>query len=199
MLKGLTLSGKWAKRVGAKRSRKFTFEPGVNLLVGPNGSGKSTVLQALMHKASSDKQNKNKEISIDFVSDSVGRLSIKMFDFEKQSPRTRPDFVSGGGMAFQVGSHFRSHGETNRDLVEGLVRSEEVDGALFLLDEPDQALDFEGIMELVEALKACKAIQTLVSVHHPGLVCDASFHGVEMVKGYRNTVRERLRAILEKP
>ena len=201
MLAGITLKGKWAKRFGSDGEYSFEFKPGVNLLVGPNGSGKSSILMAIMDAPGKARHGESETDVVVRTAQLPGgrgsRFSVKMFDFEKQNPRVR-DTARGGhdSFMFQVVSMFKSHGETNRALGVGLLDIEDVRDALVLLDEPDQALDFDGVGELIEALKKCPARQVLVAVHHPRVICSGEFHCVEMVPGYRDRIRlEMLRLV----
>ena len=197
MLAGITLSGKWAKRFGSEDPRSFEFEPGVNLLIGPNGSGKSSILAAVMDAAGQSRRGEEKTgIDVRLVA-GKGKFTVKKFDFEKQNPRVQSSlFGDEGAFMFQVGSMFRSHGEANRALGSGLLALDGVRDALILFDEPDQALDFDGVGELIEALKKCPARQVLVAVHHPRIICLEDFNCIEMVKGYRDKVRlEMLRIV----
>ena len=57
MITSITIKGKYAERVGAKRSKTFRFRPGISLLVGPNGSGKSTIFDAIRVAAIGDKKD----------------------------------------------------------------------------------------------------------------------------------------------
>jgi predicted ATPase len=193
MLTKLRLTGKYAQRVGNKRSRTFTFAPGVNLLVGPNGSGKSTILSAIVDGAASENRPLDRPQGIECIT--TGRITLKYFDFEKNNPRTRSHMYSSSGLVgFQVGAMFRSHGEVNRDLHEGLMRREHVEGHLVLLDEPDQALDFDGALQLALRLKELPAAQVIAAVHHPVLVsCRKEFRIIEMRQNYTRMMINAMR------
>lgn len=199
MLAGITLSGKWAKRLGSEAPRSFDFEPGVNLLVGPNSSGKSSILGAIMDLAGQSRRGeKNPDINVRLVSGKE-RFAVRMFDFERQNPRVQ-DRLSGGNdeFVFHIGSMFSSHGEVNRILGKGLTANNTVKDALVLLDEPDQALDFDGVGELIEALRKCPARQVLVAVHHPRIICCQDFHCVELVDGYRDKIWLEMLKLVER-
>lgn len=220
MLTKLRLKGALAKRVGAKESRTFTFQPGVNLLIGPNGSGKSTILQAIMQAASDSRFARNlakratakstdqQTISSDLTEpddshDTVARdveatvsgaVKVKSFDFEHQNPRTQS--YIGDLPMFQFGSKFSSHGEVNRILNAGLLEDDGVKNSIVLLDEPDQALDFDGALELVQSIEACPAAQIIIAVHHPLVVLYENFHAIDLEKGYRDRVRKKIQTVL---
>lgn len=193
MLTKLRLTGKYAQRVGNKTSRTFAFKPGVNLLVGPNGSGKSTVLSAIMDSAAGEKHPLRRPQGIECTTSD--HIQIKYFDFEKNNPRTRSTMYSSPGLTgFQVGAMFRSHGEVNKDLHEGLMRPEHIKGHLVLLDEPDQALDFDGALRLALRLKELPAAQIIAAVHHPVIVsCTKEFNIIELRKYYVRTMLSTMR------
>lgn len=184
MLVKIRLTGEWAVRVGAKNQRTFRFKPGVNLLVGPNGSGKSTVIAAIMkHVSEFEREREEAEKEVPMVTSS--QISIAKLDFEKDNPRTKSYFVEGL-VGFQVGSMYRSHGETNREIVDSFDDNA-MQGRLMLLDEPDQALDLDGVALLLRKLELCPAAQMIVSVHHPSLVL-SGFNIVELEEGYCSRV-----------
>ena len=186
MIISVTLKDSFAKRVGSKKPKKFNFKTGVNLLVGPNGSGKSTVLEAIYEKSCRPFSYAEVETS--------GPVGVYYFDLEKGNVRTKNTLDNDGLAGFQVMSHFRSHGQVNKDLVKGLLDSEKIRDGVSMLDEPDQALDYDGIISLSSWLSRSKAKQIIVSVHNPLLVLDPSFHVIEMRRGYckkmRNSIRE---------
>lgn len=184
MLVRIRLTKKWAERVGAKRQRTFDFKPGVNLLVGPNGAGKSTVIEAIM-KHTSKWENDRKKAQKEVPMETSAPIGVAKFDFEKDNPRTMGYF--GNSMAFQIGSKWKSHGEVNRVLIGGFD-DDLLEDKLVILDEPDQALDFDGAALLLEKLKASQSPQMIVSVHHPLLVCSSDFHVIELEEGYAGRV-----------
>lgn len=194
MLVRIRLTKKWAERVGAKRQRTFDFKPGVNLLVGPNGSGKSTVIEAIMahtSKSERDRKKAQKEVPME----TNAQIGVAKFDFEKDNPRTMSYF--GSAIAFQVGSKWKSHGEVNRALIGGFDDGS-LEDKLVILDEPDQALDFDGAALLLEKLKASQSPQMIVSVHHPLLVL-SDLHAIELEEGYRERVREAMKGLIHEP
>ena len=194
MIKRITFSGAYAKRVGAELSKTIEFKLGVNLLVGPNGSGKSTVFEAIQVKARDIKTGiANKDIKID-ISEPI---STNYFDFEKHNLRTKGFFEKGSTM-LQAASKFKSHGEVNRFLAEKMLGDENVKGSCLLLDEPDQALDMDGVVHLLTWLKSCDAKQAIVAVHHPLLVLQQDMHVIEMRDGFVRDMREHLSRVVDK-
>ena len=172
-----------AQRVGNKTSRTFTFAPGVNLLVGPNGSGKSTILRAIMYSAA-EKQHTLDSKPSDIECTTSGPIKLKYFDFEKNNPRTQGHLPTSSGLfKFHIGAIFRSHGEVNLQLHDGMMREEHVRGHLILLDEPDQALDFIGAIRLAQRLKELPAAQVIAAVHNPAIVLPTkNFRVIELQK-----------------
>jgi predicted ATPase len=178
-----------AQRMGRKKGKyEVKFLPGVNVLVGPNGSGKSTVLAAVRRK-------------IEHTRDKLEEIEIKsapgpcrVLDFEKDNPRTKSYFEGGGGIGFQVSSMFSSHGEVTKAILKELD-SPTFTGACVLLDEPEAALDMEGIQLLVRMVLACPAHQLIVATHCPVLILHPQVHVVELRRGYRKRVREFYREV----
>ena len=194
MITSITLTKKYAERVGAKRSKTFKFRPGINLLVGPNGSGKSTIFEALQEAA---RGGKGREPPDGIRVKTSDRISTHFFDFEKSNVRTLGHFLdSGAGMMFQLSSKFKSHGEVNRVMARDLLETEMVNDGCVMLDEPDQALDHDGVVHLLAWLKACKAKQVIAAVHHPFIVLQRDLYVIEMRKGFRADMREHMKAAM---
>jgi predicted ATPase len=177
----IELGPKISKRVS--RRKTISFEPGINLLIGPNGSGKSTILRSI--------RDWKREKPFPKVSYNPGRLFS--FDFEKDNPRTKGHF--GNDFEFQVASMFSSHGETTKGLLHFLVDSKS-ENAVFLLDEPEQALDIDGLNNLVSDLKISSASQIIIATHSPFLILQKEFHVIEIIKGYRKKIRDALLQLL---
>lgn len=210
MINSVNLSGDWAKRLGSKKKVELSFESGVNVLCGPNGSGKSSILEAIMlysglySRYRSDlemyKNEKNdrvkssvrtlRECGVELKIDGPGRVNF--LDFEDRNPRTMSHFVNGLEM-FQIMSKFKSHGQVVRVMLNAFSEEGVKDTAL-LIDEPDQALDLDGIETLRSALEKSPAQQILVSVHHPAIVL-GEFHVIELVSGYKDKIRESVASI----
>lgn len=193
MITSVKLTGNYAKRVGATRQRTFKFEEGVNLLVGPNGSGKSTIFEAIQKSAA---KNEGRGSTEGVEVKTSGPVSTYFFDFEKGNIRTNASFMNGNLFGVQFASMFRSHGEVNRFLAEGLLRRSKIQSGVVMLDEPDQALDYDGVVRLVVWLKECPAKQAIVAVHHPLIVLQPVDNVIELRKGYCKEMREALRALI---
>ena len=176
MIRSIKLTGHWAKRVGAIRSRTLKFYPGVNVLVGPNGSGKSSVLRAIAGAV--EKPDRFAHLVLD-----GDRRNVKAFDFEFDNPRLKP--AQGPFARFRLWAKFAAHGEVNRTIIRDLES-----GGVLLLDEPDQSLDIEGVVELVKELTAGYFEQAIISAHHPLILLQCSeFRCIELRSGYLDRVR----------
>jgi ABC-type multidrug transport system ATPase subunit len=190
MIQKLTLNGKWKKRIPKRENSIFEFLPGVNLLIGPNGSGKSTIIQSIKTFIKSKNQKDKSDIEL-----ITGNKNIFIFDFEKDSFRTK-SYFSSTNVKFQVSSMFSSHGETTKALINGLS-SDNLENLTLVFDEPDQALDIDGINLLIEQLKICKAEQIIMSVHHPALIL-SNFHVIELEPGYKYLVHKEIKEIIKR-
>jgi predicted ATPase len=149
-----------------KAGDQVQFIPGVNLLVGEQGTGKSSLLQAIAAASS------NKKYTYPMgLEDKVAVVSTPIktggFDFEKNNTRTLGYF--GDNMAFQVRSMFRSHGQTNLDMLKAMSEGE---NTLFFLDEPDMALSIRSITLAVELFRKAvdKGCQIIAAVHNPFMI-----------------------------
>jgi predicted ATPase len=197
MITSITLKGKYAQRVGAKCQKTFKIRPGINLLVGPNGSGKSTIFDAIKEAVQGNKRRTPSEEVMIKVSDLI---TTYFFDFEKQNVRTLGYFLNNSsGMAFQLSSRFQSHGEVNRTLVESMLEDEKVKDGCVMFDEPDQALDHDGVVRLLALLKACKAKQIIAAVHHPFIVLQRDLYVIETRSGFVRDMREHMREVVGRP
>jgi len=150
------------------RSRKLAFRPGVNLMVGEQGSGKSTIIELLCSYCSQVKF-KNEEARKTIKLEIGGNVPILNYDFEKDNVRTQGHLSeSGAGIAFQLNSHFMSHGEVGTLILKGL-ENEIKEPTLVLLDEPDMALSPKNALLLAKQLQrlAAGGNQILAAVHNP--------------------------------
>jgi len=203
------VTGHLAVRVGAKKLRRIYFKRGVNILCGPNGSGKSTTLNAVFPRS---KKSKN-SLAYDMDPSQWGfdpkRIKIagtpgcmvRRFDFEKNNPRTSGHnaFYSGnmGLWAFGRSAEMLSHGEAQKKLMAMLLNTEkDAQHCVMLLDEPEQALDFDGLALLKKSLAQVKSVQFIIATHSPSFILDPSYNVIELVEGYREKIRHALVQIL---
>lgn len=184
-----------ASRFGATKLLDFKFEKHVNILCGPNGSGKSTLLACLFPGAPDIWSkaiaipNRDKQVRISLGSD--GRM-VRKFDFEFDNPRNKSfghSVMAGDiGLAGVIQSAAKmSHGQAMKRLIDGLLDAVSIKGACILLDEPEQALDFDGLLYLKDRLKTLRN-QYVVATHAPVLILEPAFNVVELVAGYKRRV-----------
>jgi len=200
-LQKLTIFGHYAKRLGRSRIT-LRFKPGVTLLVGPNGSGKSTVIECLrrevLAKVKTNEWGDRAKDQKRYASwDVVGETPLPpfYFDFEKDNPRVGG---SDGTMSLadirrmQMRWKYagRSHGQFTKDVLAELESKliSKKGLAFVLIDEPEQALDLEGMRGLHSILRRTDLAQAIVATHHPFLIAEPAFNCVEMRAGYRNEV-----------
>ena len=200
-----------ATRFVATKRLDFTFEKHVNILCGPNGSGKSTLLAcvfpgntSIWSKAISI-PNRDKQVRISLGS---GGRMVRKFDFEFDNPRNKSfghEAIMGNiGLAGAIHSASKmSHGQAMKKLIDSLLDAASIKGACILLDEPEQALDCEGLLHLRDRLKTLRN-QFVIATHAPALILEPTFNVVEMVEGYKRRVLEAAadvvrNAIVEKP
>lgn len=140
----------------------FEFRPGVNLLVGDQGCGKSSLLGAL--QGAGLKNHKHNDLKTVMRRDPC---RIYMMDFERENPRTRPDF--GDNIQFQVKAMFSSHGEANRLLINAIQTAS---NCLVMMDEPDTALSIRSCKLLAKRFKEVvgRSSQVIAAVHNMALI-----------------------------
>lgn len=144
-----------------KKGEVFELHP-LTTLVGDNGSGKSTFLKTIVDYI------QHPENKIFNIENSGPKLDSYMFmDFEKNNPRMQN---GNSGSSFTVFSQFRSHGETNMDII--CNHFSEFKSKLVLLDEPDQALSIRSIYRMKSVFdKMLKnGCQIIVAVHSETLM-----------------------------
>jgi predicted ATPase len=162
MIESITFKKDWRC---FKAGEQVNFRPGINLLVGDQGCGKSSVLQAIRDIAITGDRRMKDLIGIKFT----GKFRVSYFDTEKNNPRTMSYLDDGMGL-FQVQSHFASHGQTMRPILEAMPEE-----GVLLVDEPDTALSPRSILDLIKLLRSreSRGMQLLVACHNPWLIEDA--------------------------
>jgi len=142
-----------------KEGDLFEFDPGINLLVGDQGTGKSSMLSLFRQALYND--NDRKKIA-DIACD--GSVELRLFDFERDNPRTR-GYVK---FAADVYMRYQSHGSCVLALFDVLEEQPDTKKC-FILDEPDMALSIRSINKIVAKLKATNH-QVIAAVHNPFLI-----------------------------
>lgn len=214
MLRRLVLHKEYAQRVGKTRWTVW-FEPGVNLLVGPNGSGKSTVIECLrkevLVKEKKDKWGTKlrdqKRHATWHLYPGGEDLHILYFDFEKDNPRVGEsgslmDLASFRRMDMKWRYAMKSHGQFTRDvLAEFEEKRAKTKGRVFVvMDEPEQALDLDGLRKLHASLTGKKGrhpvTQAIIATHHPFLMADAAFNIIETDPGYHKYMMQAMKTVV---
>jgi predicted ATPase len=173
LLKSITIPEKYKNMV----SKSFVeFQSGLNLLIGPNGSGKSTLLNIIQ-------EYKNDRTVLDLEPG-----PYYFFDFEKHNPRLK-SYIDNG---FDIVSRMKSHGEVNRSVISEMSEAKD---CLFIMDEPEQALDVDGIIELLDIVRKSKASQIIMVTHSPLIILSGLFHIVELEDGYYDKHIEAVRRV----
>ena len=182
MLKGIRLCDTHASCVTGPR--EFRFQPGYNAVIGPNGSGKTQLLQVIT-------RSKCKNCVFDRPKDR--KIRFYYFDTEKDNPRTKNYFESIG----QIVSRYMSHGEAMQKI---LAEVSVVDTDMFIIDEPESGLDFNGVLTFRKAIQSFfvggnpeeAGRRAIIATHHPLL-----WFGNVIVLGddpdYRDRCRTRFR------
>lgn len=200
----LMLLKPYAQRIGRTRWT-VKFGPGVNILIGPNGSGKSTILEAIrteiLTKEKKDEWGtKLKDQTRHAKHVFEGKpMEVFAFDFEKQNPRVDKGrgFIDSMDDIRKMSMRWKyamtSHGECTKDVLKEMdAKLAKAKSPCFvMLDEPEQALDLDGMRELHRILMS-HPVQAVVATHHPFLMAERTFHAIETCKGYRAEVMTAL-------
>lgn len=203
----LILHKRYADRIGKQRWT-LRFEPGVNLLIGPNGSGKSTVIECLQRevlvKEKKDRwghkeRDQKRYATYDFEGDP---MPIFYFDFEKDNPRvgeigSLEDLGAIKRMSMSWKYKALSHGQFTKDVLKELQAKASTGRRPFVvMDEPEQALDLDGLRDLHKILTTIP-MQAVVATHHPFIIADPTFNCIETRPGYRDEVMAALVACVD--
>jgi predicted ATPase len=160
-----------------KEGDLFEFEPGVNLLVGDQGTGKSSLLSLFRTSIYNEPDFKK---LVDIKCD--GTVELRLFDFERDNPRTR-GYVK---FAADVYMRYQSHGNCVLALFDVLDEQDDT-RKCFILDEPDMALSIRSIGKIAAKLKATQH-QVIAAVHNPFLI--RAFPNVLSVEHKRRMLSE---------
>lgn len=177
------------------------FKPGVNVLSGPNGHGKSTLLRILENGL----VRPNSEVVVRAENSSSGGVfffSMKELEPKHQithTPTTDPHHHDK--LVRAMGLLRLSHGQFAQEILEDLkALSEQVKGAVFIIDEPELGLDAEKIAVFCNFLNAQhknkRKNQFIVVSHHPFILLNKKLHHIEMDPSveYLNKVTSSARA-----
>lgn len=185
---------RWLARFGGpdagKKSRRFDFKLGVNLIIGPNGSGKSSLLELIWDNIAVKRRERR---GMAMYCDAG---MFRRFDFEKNNPRhiSAEMMDSAASLQLHFSSTRHSHGETTAKLLEMFGQDKQRRFRAFLFDEPEQALDPAGLEVLRQLLLTRRINQVVIATHALPLILEPKFHVVELRPGYR---RELAVAIMD--
>ena len=120
----------------------------ITLLCGPNGSGKSTLLDTF-RAVVFDTSSRSGAPAVLIEGSHEG--SVVFFSMEADNPRRqRNNSFDLRVISAQIDSQYVSHGQCNFDVLKGMF--DEPRFTLLVLDEPENALDLDGLLWLREQL-----------------------------------------------
>lgn len=206
-LKKLRLLGKYAQRFNVNE-KFFDFNSDVTLLIGPNGCGKSTILESINKELILGK--KKDEYGIPLVDQKCyaegitdGPIQSFYYDFEKNNSRVNmPNYIHSKmditNMIIHKNSLEKSHGQSSKNLLKEIINiNKKKENILFLLDEPEQGLDVDGMLKFLRFLCSIKSPnQAIVATHHPILIATNLLGVMEMEDDYRNKFLDKFRKAL---
>lgn len=136
----------------------------VTILCGPNGSGKSTFLDAL-HALINGRPTNGKQWTAETAPLLVegDAQAVMTFSFERDNPRMLNGHnLEAGQVVMRMLSNERSHGQSNFGQLEAAFEHPVVD--VLVLDEPESALDLDGLLWLREKILATDK-QVIIATH----------------------------------
>lgn len=147
----------------------------VTLFCGPNGSGKSSAITAFEEFVLNLREQWTKETAPVLVQGEVTG-SVMFFSMEADNPRTkRLDSDELAAVAQHVNAQYVSHGQSNYDMLAGMLGNPRFD--VLVLDEPEAALDLDGLLWLREQLLITTQ-QVILATHSPILLSMMGTRGV---------------------
>jgi predicted ATPase len=177
---------------------QISFGP-VTILVGENGSGKSTLVEALAVVAGFNAEGGSKNLQFETMSthsDLMKHLQLlwakrptwgwflRAETFYGMATHIARDDPQYGVKPLFSDLHNRSHGESFLDLIDSRF-----DGAgMYIMDEPESALSFQGQLRLLRVIHDCvrTGSQFVIATHSPllmrmpgAVIYELGAHGVQ--------------------
>jgi predicted ATPase len=188
MLKSIEILDSDIKDRLSTKEAVFDFTLGINLLIGPNGSGKSTLYDLIKSGNIGVKKGH-------FRVETDGKMSLRAMRMQEQGRAANLNNLTGDAYTVGVLSRFRSHGEINWPLLSSI--SEFDDYTLVLMDEPEQALDIEHMLMLMDVLKKeSSRLQFIIATHSPLLMTIADNIISLGGENYADQIRDQFISIL---
>lgn len=144
---------------------KIDFRPGLNLIVGNNGCGKSMLFTVLTTQG----YYRTRKVTMESPEYTGGKTRFYKFDAEKDNVRNIKDTTEHeDNLEFVLTSFFRSHGEVQLDMLNGLSK---IKRSMIFLDEPEIAVSLKNIPKVISLLKeTAQNNQLFVATHHPWII-----------------------------
>jgi len=162
---------------------ELALDPQVTLFAGENGSGKSTLIEAIAVAAGFNDEGGSRNMTVSTrPSHSVLHRYVRLvrgtrrprsgyflraesfFNVATQVEQIREAAIAHGGVPL----HEQSHGESFISLIQHRF----VPGGLYVLDEPEAALSFRGLLALLRRMHdlVAQGSQFIASTHSPVLL-----------------------------
>lgn len=142
---------------------KVEFEAGINLFIGPNGSGKSTLLNAIRSVHQGTVGTSKVELTV-----ADPRFPMPLF-YHSADGAVREESVNSGSNLGALQSRSESHGQTLSRYLIGIEN--QIDPAVFLIDEPEVALCLENLVSFRDMVltKVEEGMMFIIASHHPAI------------------------------